>query len=113
MGDRLLGGAELRGVMNGGRLGVMNTDKLVRSTFVLDRETSDRLTYIARRFGRSRSDLVREVLAEPVAVMESLVRGVPENPTQADLRQLALRGLDAIDDIQTREIAPLRRLVSQ
>lgn len=63
----------------------MNTDKLVRTTFVLDRETSSRLDYIARRMGVSRSTLVRDTLAEPIALMERWMRSVPEDkPITAD-----------------------------
>lgn len=88
----------------------MNTEKLVRSTFVLDRDTSDRLTYVARRMGRSRSDLVREVLAEPVEIMATLMASVPADPTEADARQLALDGLEAVDELIEREMPALKRL---
>lgn len=57
----------------------MNTLKLARTTFVLDRETHDRLNYVARRMGVSRSTLVRDVLAEPVELMERWMRSVPED----------------------------------
>lgn len=57
----------------------MNEEKLVRATFVLDRETGERLNYVARRMGRSRSDLVREMLKEPAEMMERWVRTVPED----------------------------------
>lgn len=72
----------------------MNTDNLARSTFVLSRETHEQLGYVARRMGVSRSTLVRDILAEPVAVMASWVRSVPEKPTEAEALVL-LAGLKA------------------
>lgn len=68
----------------------MNTQKLARATFVLDRETHDQLAMICSRMGVSRSELVRDVLAEPVAMMASWVCAVPDNPTEADKDQLLL-----------------------
>lgn len=62
----------------------MNTDLLQRATFVLDRPTAERLTVIATRLGVSRSELVRDVLAEPIEMMHRWVSSLPENPTQAD-----------------------------
>lgn len=68
----------------------MNTAKLARTTFVLDRETHDRLNYVARRMGVSRSTLVRDVLAEPVEMMEKWVRQVPEEqPLSAVASEIA------------------------
>lgn len=66
----------------------MNTDQLARTTFVLDRVTSDRLSAIARRMGVSRSALVRDVLAEPVELMHRWVTSLPENPTAEDAERL-------------------------
>ena len=74
----------------------MNTANLARTTFVLDRATADQLGYLSRRMGVSRSALVREVLAEPIATMAKLVEAVPDQPTPDDIRQLALAGLDAV-----------------
>lgn len=68
----------------------MNTDKLARATFVLHRETHDQLAMICNRMGVSRSELVRDVLTEPVAMMASWVCAVPEDPTEADKDQLLL-----------------------
>ncbi len=56
---------------------VMNTDTLARATFVLDRETAERLARISRRMGVSRSALVRDVLLEPVALMAKWVESLP------------------------------------
>lgn len=66
----------------------MNTSKLARTTFVLDRETADQLGYVAKRMGVSRSSLVRETLAEPVALMAHWVRSVPDEVTPEDLARL-------------------------
>lgn len=66
-------------------LGVMNTDQLARTTFVLQRETHDQLNRISKRLGVSRSNLVRDVLAEPVALMAKWVDSVPAEPTPQDV----------------------------
>lgn len=68
----------------------MNTSKLARATFVLDRETSEQLTYVADRMGVSRSALARDVLAEPVAMMAKWVRSVPANVTPSDLERIGV-----------------------
>ena len=63
----------------------MNTPKLARATFVLDRVTADQLNFISRRMKVSRSELVRDTLAEPIALMAKWVQSVPESPTPADV----------------------------
>ena len=68
------------GVHNGCYFGVMNTDQLARTTFVLDRVTSERLTAIAARMGVSQSALVRDVLQEPVELMHRWVLSLPRTP---------------------------------
>ena len=77
----------------------MNTEKLARCTFVLDKDTAQHLAYLSQRFRRSRSDIVRDVLREPVEVMATLIRSLPEAPTEADLSQLMLTGLELVDDL--------------
>ncbi len=66
----------------------MNTDLLARTTFVLDRVTSERLTAVASRMGVSRSALVRDVLAEPVELMHRWVTSFPANATREDVAEL-------------------------
>jgi hypothetical protein len=66
----------------------MNKAKLARTTFVLDRETHDQLAYISRRMKVSRSELVRDVLAEPVAMMAKWVKATPEAPTPGERETL-------------------------
>jgi hypothetical protein len=66
----------------------MNTAKLSRATFVLDRETHEELVYIAGRMGVTRSKLVREMVAEPVALMARWVRAVPEHVRPEDVAAL-------------------------
>jgi acyl-CoA thioesterase len=68
----------------------MNSEKLARATFVINRETHDQLNMISRRMGVSRSEFVRDVLAEPVAMMAGWVRAVPDQPTEEDANQLLL-----------------------
>lgn len=77
----------------------MNAENLARATFVLDRPTYERLAYLSRRMGQSRSELVRGLLEEPIREMDRLMRMVPDNPTEADLRQMRLEGLDLVDRV--------------
>lgn len=72
----------------------MNADKLARTTFVLHRETHEQLQRIARKFGVSRSELVRDVLEEPVALMAKWADRVPANPTPEEKAAL-LSGMAA------------------
>ena len=87
----------------------MNTAKLARATFVLDRETRDELAFISDRLGVSQSELVRDVLAEPVALMAKWVRAVPDAPTLDDATRLqhAAQG-DLVDFIERRAHATHR-----
>lgn len=66
----------------------MNTEKLARATFVLERETAEELRYVADRMGVSRSALAREVLTEPVAMMARWMRSVPRDASPEDLERL-------------------------
>lgn len=62
----------------------MNKAKFTRATFVLARETSAQLDYISERMRVSRSELVRDVIAEPVALMAKWVKATPDAPTEED-----------------------------
>lgn len=88
----------------------MNSETLARVTFVLDRHTAEDLAYLSQRLGQSRSALVREVLTAPVAGMAEMLRAVPDNPTPADVRQLALSGLDLAEGLLGPELEKLREL---
>jgi predicted transcriptional regulator len=88
----------------------MNTDQLARTTFVLQRETHDQLNRISKRLGVSRSTLVRDVLAEPVALMDKWMDAVPLEPTLDDIA--AAKGMlqgDLIDFID-RHAAEINEL---
>jgi len=86
----------------------MNTDNLARCTFVLDRATAHHLSYLSRRFQRSRSEIVRDLLREPIQTMAEFVERVPDDPTAEDLRQLVLHGLDVVDQLADEARASLR-----
>ena len=88
----------------------MNTESLARVTFVLDRHTAEDLAYLSHRMGQSRSALVREVLAAPISGMAEMLRQVPNEPTQADVRQLALSGLEMIEGLAGPELSKLKAL---
>ena len=75
----------------------MNTETLARCTFVLAKSTAKHLSFLSHRFQRSRSQIVRDLLSEPVAAMAQLLQTLPSDPTSADIRQLRLDGLAAID----------------
>ena len=76
----------------------MNSEKLARTTFVLLRETHDQLDYVAKRMGVSRSELVRDVLAEPVALMAKWCESLPEQPTTEEAQKAGeLLQLDILD----------------
>ena len=91
----------------------MNTETLARVTFVLDRHTAEDLAYLSARMGQSRSALVREVLAAPISGMAEILRQVPNNPSPADVRQLALHGLEMIEDLAGPELATLKALAHE
>ncbi len=67
----------------------MNAEKLARTTFVLDRETHEKLSELASLLGRSRSDLVREVVAEPIRFMHSQLAKLPQDRplSEADVQE--------------------------
>ena len=88
----------------------MNSEKWVRSTFVLDHQMVDNIRYCSSRMGVSRSELLRELGAGPLSDMAKLLRGLPSNPTEADLRQLSLDGLDMIEQRAGPELATLLHL---
>lgn len=88
----------------------MNKEKWVRSTFVLDHKMVDDIRYCSSRMGVSRSELLRGLGAEPLSDMAKLLRGLPANPTEADIRQMSLSGLDLIELRAGPEIATLLHL---
>lgn len=81
----------------------MNSQKLARTTFVLDRVTHDQLDYISRRMKVSRSELVRDTLAEPIALMAKWVQSVPDSPTPEELASIGeSMQLDLVDLIHRK-----------
>lgn len=88
----------------------MNSETLARVTFVLDKHTAEDLAYLSRRMGQSRSALVREVLAAPVSGMAEMLRSVPDNPSPADVRQLALTGLELVEGLMDPSLEKLREV---
>lgn len=73
----------------------MNTDLLARTTFVLDRATSDRLTAISRKLGVSRSSLVRDVLQEPVELMHRWVDSMPAEGMTPEAAQALMGSIES------------------
>lgn len=88
----------------------MNTSKLARTSFVLDRETHDQLQYLSSRMGVSRSELVRDVLAEPISLMAKWMQSVPDDATPADAVRVGEEiQLDMVDFIE-RKAEEVRRM---
>ena len=87
----------------------MNTDLFARATFVLDRSTVEGIAYLSRRLRRSRSDLVREVLHDPVDGLVRLLERHPEG-SELDPRQLALDGLEMIEEVIDGPYTMLERM---
>lgn len=87
----------------------MNSQKLARTTFVLDRETHVQLNRISARFGVSRSELVRDVLAEPVAIMAGWVDQIPEESTPVDKARLQALLLSEVEGYVSEQLAEVRR----
>ena len=76
----------------------MNRDRYARVTLVLDRHTDEGLGYLSRRLRRSKSELVRDVLDEPVKGMVGMLQRFPDGE-EIDPRQLAIAGLELIDSV--------------
>lgn len=87
----------------------MNTDRYTRVTFVLDRSTDEALSYVSKRLRQSKSELVREVLAEPVQAMRGVLSQFPADG-EIDPRQLALAGLDAIAGVSDEPMQLLKEI---
>lgn len=87
----------------------MNADRYARVTLVLDRSTDEALTYLSRRLRHSKSELVREVLAEPVRAMHGVLSQFPEGEP-IDPRQMALAGLEAIEPVIDEPLTRLREV---
>lgn len=83
----------------------MNTEKLARTTFVLDRETHEMLEAVSSRLGRSRSDLIRGMVRDPVRFMYAQLQRLPPDPeglSEAE-RSAVLQGIqtDLLEFIET------------
>jgi hypothetical protein len=87
----------------------MNTQKLARTTFVLDRETHLQLNRISSRFGVSRSELVRDVLAEPVAMLAGWVDQIPETDTPVDTSQFKAVAMAEFEAFVAAQMDEVRR----
>lgn len=81
----------------------MNKAKFARATFVIAQATDQQLAYICERMKVSRSELVRDVLAEPVAMMAKWVQATPEAPTPEDAEAIsAAIQLDLVEFVERR-----------
>ena len=79
----------------------------------MDRETHDQLCYLSSRMGVSRSELVRDVLAEPISLMAKWMQSVPEDPTAPEAAEVAGQmQLDMVEFIN-RKAEQVRQTVIQ
>lgn len=76
----------------------MNTERLSRHTFVLDRSVGADLVYLSDRMGVSRSSLVRELLTPALSDLAALLRSLPDQPTPADVEAFRKGGLTVMAD---------------
>lgn len=90
-------------------VGVMNTSKLARATFVLSKSANDDLSYLSRRMKQSRSSLVREVLEPGIVQLAQMLRAVPDKPTQEDLDDFANTAISEVDGLSSHLKRELRR----
>lgn len=74
----------------------MNTDKLARTTFVLDLETHEKLQRISVRLGVSRSSLVRRLLTDPVHFMDDQLAKLPASNEAAMTPEQAAEFTDSL-----------------
>ncbi len=89
----------------------MNADRYSRVTLVLHRATDEGLSVLSRRLRVSKSELVRDVLDEPVQAMVGLLSRFPEG-AEVDPRQLALDGLEMADALVEEGRARLREVAN-
>jgi predicted transcriptional regulator len=85
--------------MNFASLGVMNTSKLARATFVLSKSVKTDLDYLSQRIGQSRSSLVRDVLEPAVTEMAALLRTLPDQPDADQVDMFVDRALSRVDGV--------------
>lgn len=81
-------------------------ENLRRVTFVLQAETVEALSYVSERTGSSMSAIVREVLGEPIVVLASAMKGVPPDPTDAQLDLFRAHMVEVVNG-QIRDAQPV------
>lgn len=80
--------------------------KLARVSYTLPPQMVKDLAYLSGRIGVSRSALLADLSAEPLADLRALVEQIPANPTPADI--VRLRGRS--EEVVQRRLAELHAL---
>lgn len=66
-------------------------------TFSVPSEMVEDLDYLSKRIKVSRSALLSQIAAEPIATLRVLVSEVPENPTEEDLIRAKGRSISLVE----------------
>lgn len=82
------------------------SEKMVRMSFTVPPQVRADLDYLSARLGVTKSALISELLATPLADLRSLVEMVPDNPSQDDL----LRARGKSNELITDRLQSYRKL---
>lgn len=82
------------------------SEKMVRMSFTVPPQVRADLDYLSARLGVTKSALISELLATPLADLRSLVELVPDNPSQDDL----LRARGKSNELITDRLQSYRKL---
>jgi len=82
------------------------SEKMVRMSFTVPPQVRADLDYLSSRLGVTKSALISELLATPLADLRSLVEMVPDNPSQDDL----LRARGKSNELITDRLQSFRKL---
>lgn len=82
------------------------SEKMVRMSFTVPPQVRADLDYLSTRLGVTKSALISELLATPLADLRSLVEMVPDNPSQDDL----LRARGKSNELITDRLQSYRKL---
>lgn len=75
----------------------MNKTKWSRVTVVLDKKTGDEVRYISTVTGTPVSEIVREVVKDPVAHLAKLLTTLEQDPSAEALERLRLSSAATVD----------------
>lgn len=79
----------------------MNKTKWSRVTVVLDKKTGDEIRYVSSVTGTPVSEIVRDVISDPVAHLAGALRVLHQDPSPEALERLRLASSAAVDAAYT------------